>query len=1009
MSSLINRNKKSSKEPIFTVLRQVSYIKLFKKYSSGEYAFDRITINNLIFNETCLAVARFKDFLIYDDYTEFLRHYYPPKDCNHKLKKILTFYETYSKIFPNYLVIKENKYLYRNIRKKQKMIDAINQIKREEKENKKKLSEKNGCKKKNSGKNELFSQKVKEEIKKFQNNISFKNYKNSFDTDKGEDETILMNQNSISISILNWKQYEQNSKFNDNMENDNNNWGTNIDSFITNQTNKSISIMLNALNDDKIYTKDLQNILLQYNKNIIKNNNNKNIIQNQSIKTDKTKNNIIKTNDSIKNENKMNKKTITNGKILNKHIIKRSTYHKNNNDLNNKISNNIKNINKYVKTSTNATNSSSILSKMIKNQISSSSICKNKNKESKENKDSNKETKKDNNNDKKNNLKNIILPTSPVNTKTNIYQKSSPKIEKFKLKKNFFKTNNNFNRHKNKNRNNSEKNEKKGKKSKKNVYSVQNTKNNIEKKYTKCKHISQDFDSGVVSKVTNNLLTNKEKEKEKNYFTENNNPNLITGNTKMNEKNIVEEKVHVNVRDIIKENKEKEKEKENKGKINKMLQTAQKLKNKKEDILKLSKTKTNSNIHFNIHKTTRSLNMIDNQKRYNSLFSKQKIDKMKNKNINKKLMTKQQKSKTNAIFAKNRIKTIDNKNSLKLKNDEDIKNNKKDENKDNINKDDSKVNNKDGNKDNNTNNNKENNNNKDYNIINNNKVDNKDNNNKVDNKDNNNKCISKDNNIDNNKDNNTNFNNKKDNDIDNKKVNNNKNDDNNIETIPKILDEQKQILNNTKSDPDKDLLTNENNNITEREISSNLSYSNNTIKIKKNNLTPDKINHMNFRTKNLILKRIKNTNYFNLNKSAKIVSNDIKKKFKTFLVKKNTKLNYRNNSNSQKNVLSINILSRIQEIKKNRTKNNFYKTKKKNTNNIINLVKTPGSKSNKIEFFKKNNTNRKFKNSHSNKKNEESKNNYMSSFSIKVNRTYFNKNKDNKEDKNKDKNKQSKN
>ena len=210
---------------------------------------------------------------------------------------------------------------------------------------------------------------------------------------------------------------------------------------------------------------------------------------------------------------------------------------------------------------------------------------------------------------------------------------------------------------------------------------------------------------------------------------------------------------------------------------------------------------------------------------------------------------------------------------IKLKNDEDIKNNKKDENKDNINKDDSKVNNKDGSKDNNTNNNKENNNNKDYNIINNNKVDNKDNNNINDNKDNNNnKYISKDNNIDNNKDNNTNFNNKKDNDIDNKKVNNNKNDDNNIETIPKILDEQKQILNNIKSDPNKDLLTNENNNITEREISSNLSYSNNTIKIKKNNLTPDKINHMNFRTKNLILKRIKNTNYFNLNKSAKIVS-----------------------------------------------------------------------------------------------------------------------------------------
>ena len=134
MSSIGNKPKKSSREAIFTVLRQISHSKLFKKYSSGNFSFDKISINNLVFNETCLVVARFKDFLIYDDNTEFLRRYYPPEDSNQRLKRILTFYETYSKIFPNYLVLKENKYLYRNIRKKQKMIDAINEIKREEKE-----------------------------------------------------------------------------------------------------------------------------------------------------------------------------------------------------------------------------------------------------------------------------------------------------------------------------------------------------------------------------------------------------------------------------------------------------------------------------------------------------------------------------------------------------------------------------------------------------------------------------------------------------------------------------------------------------------------------------------------------------------------------------------------------------------------------------------------------------------------------------------------------------------
>ena len=62
----------------------------------------------------------------------------------------------------------------------------------------------------------------------------------------------MINQNSISISILNWKQYEKNAK---NEEINDNNWGTHIDSFITNQTSSSISGVVNILNDNKIYTK----------------------------------------------------------------------------------------------------------------------------------------------------------------------------------------------------------------------------------------------------------------------------------------------------------------------------------------------------------------------------------------------------------------------------------------------------------------------------------------------------------------------------------------------------------------------------------------------------------------------------------------------------------------------------------------------------------------------------------------------------------------------------------
>ena len=191
--------KKSSQEAIFTVLRQISYTKLFKKYTSGNFSFNKICINNLIFNENCLVVSRFKDFLIYDDNTEFFRRFYPIKDSFPKLEHILNFYEKYSKIFPNYLVLKENKYLYRNIRKKQKMIDALNELKREEKENRKKLKSKEYSKDKRNQGSELFTKNIKKEIKNYQKNISFQNYKNSFDsdTDKNNEDTLLINQNSI--------------------------------------------------------------------------------------------------------------------------------------------------------------------------------------------------------------------------------------------------------------------------------------------------------------------------------------------------------------------------------------------------------------------------------------------------------------------------------------------------------------------------------------------------------------------------------------------------------------------------------------------------------------------------------------------------------------------------------------------------------------------------------------------------------------------------------------------
>jgi hypothetical protein len=99
---------------------QISFPKFFshqilnKKYATTK-TLNQINTHHIIFNEKCRIVSKFKDFLILDDATEFLKAFYKKPQTILKLKQIFLFYETYRKIFPNYIAIfPENKHLYRN-------------------------------------------------------------------------------------------------------------------------------------------------------------------------------------------------------------------------------------------------------------------------------------------------------------------------------------------------------------------------------------------------------------------------------------------------------------------------------------------------------------------------------------------------------------------------------------------------------------------------------------------------------------------------------------------------------------------------------------------------------------------------------------------------------------------------------------------------------------------------------------------------------------------------------
>ena len=127
-SNLQNKSLNNLFYSRFNISKRINHY-LFEKYNNFIYSYSLICTNNLISNEKCQIVARFKDFLIYDDNTEFLHEFCIKKNLFSKLKYIFNFYNTYSRIYPNYIIIPENKFLYKNLRKKQKVIDELNAIK----------------------------------------------------------------------------------------------------------------------------------------------------------------------------------------------------------------------------------------------------------------------------------------------------------------------------------------------------------------------------------------------------------------------------------------------------------------------------------------------------------------------------------------------------------------------------------------------------------------------------------------------------------------------------------------------------------------------------------------------------------------------------------------------------------------------------------------------------------------------------------------------------------------
>ena len=116
-----------------SVIEKIAHCNLMIEYFNNKDFYNIKIINEIIHNESTHIVAEFKDYLIKGDYSEFLQQFYTKKESKKILPQIFEYYISCSVIYPNYVILPESKYIYKNIQKKQRVIDI--QQEQEDKEN----------------------------------------------------------------------------------------------------------------------------------------------------------------------------------------------------------------------------------------------------------------------------------------------------------------------------------------------------------------------------------------------------------------------------------------------------------------------------------------------------------------------------------------------------------------------------------------------------------------------------------------------------------------------------------------------------------------------------------------------------------------------------------------------------------------------------------------------------------------------------------------------------------
>ena len=274
ISTQLNDFQKLENQPLTSIVLYKITFKNLKKYTTTKRTYNKFIINSMIFDRRIHKVAVFKNNLLWDESSEFLKRFYKKKESKERIPKISEYYEKYTLFPPVYfgleglIVIIMNKWT----KKKKNYLEYVE----DHEEDKKKIKTK-----------ESFEPLINSSSL---NNITSSNKsfisKNTLELTKFENESkkSLMNKNKNDNKnknhANNGKNKIDNLSFSDIMDDLSSNYSVIINTERINYDNKDIHNLKEQQKIKKLSNKDIDKTrnLFYLNKktlNISNNNNNK--------------------------------------------------------------------------------------------------------------------------------------------------------------------------------------------------------------------------------------------------------------------------------------------------------------------------------------------------------------------------------------------------------------------------------------------------------------------------------------------------------------------------------------------------------------------------------------------------------------------------------------------------------------------------------------------------------------------------------------------------------------